>query len=183
MALITDDVVQIIRESIRDIPDFPKPGIIFKDVSTLLNNQAAFKRSMDLFEEKYQGQDVDFVVGIEARGFIFGAALADRLNLPFVPIRKPGKLPSQTIKHTYDLEYGTDTVEIHDDAFENGSSGKKVLIVDDLLATGGSAGAAIELIKKVGGEPTALAFVVELDFLKGREKFPKDLEITSLVHY
>lgn len=183
MVLLSDDVVQIVKDSIRDIPDFPKPGIVFKDITTLLNDQAAFKRAIDIFEEKYQGQDIDYIAGLESRGFIFGPILADRLGLPFVPIRKPGKLPGETFSQEYQLEYGTDCLEVHQDAFNKPALGKKVLIVDDLLATGGTVSASIDLIKKAGGEPIGAAFVIELDFLHGKDKITDDIEVFSLVHY
>lgn len=176
------DKIQIIKDSIRDIPDFPKPGIVFKDISTLLNNPEAFKASIDLLEAKFKDKQIDYIAGIDSRGFIFGSALADRLGIGFVPVRKPGKLPAETIEVSYELEYGTDTVQVHKDAFDNGSS-KRVVIVDDLLATGGTAAATAELVTKLGADLVALAFVVELDFLNGKEKLPKDTEIYSIVNY
>lgn len=172
----------IIKEAIRDIPDFPKPGIVFKDITTLLSDSKSFKLTLDLFEEKYKSKQIDYIACIESRGFIFAAPLADRLGAGLTLIRKPGKLPAETEEFTYELEYGSDTIQIHKDAFSFGR-GKKVLLVDDLLATGGSASAAVELINKVSGELVGAAFVVELDFLNGREKLPKDLEIFSIVNY
>lgn len=174
--------LKLIKDSIRDIPDFPKPGIIFKDITTLLNNKDALVATTDLFAEKFANANIDFIVGLESRGFIFGAALADRLGIAFVPVRKPGKLPSKTIQETYELEYGSDTIEIHEDAFEK-SERKNVLVVDDLLATGGTAAASINLIKKLGANPLALAVVIELDFLNGKDKLPSDTEVFSLINY
>jgi len=171
--------VDLIRESIRDIPDFPKPGIVFKDITPLLSDPEAFKRVLDLLVERYSGRSLDRIVGIESRGFIFGAALADRLGVGFVPVRKPGKLPYRTVKEEYSLEYGTDAIEIHEDAVPEGGA---VLIVDDLLATGGTAAAAVSLVRKIGGEIVEVAFVVELGFLKGREKLP-EVPVFSLVNY
>jgi len=152
---------------IRDIPDFPKPGIVFKDITPLLADGKVLSALMDQFEERYKGQKIDAVVGIEARGFIFGAALADRLKSGFVPVRKKGKLPYKTASHTYDSEYGTDTIEMHEDAVKKGAT---VLVVDDVLATGGTAAATVKLLEDVGAEVVELAFVLELEFLKGREK-------------
>ncbi|MFH1465961.1 MAG: adenine phosphoribosyltransferase [Pseudomonadota bacterium] len=169
----------LIRESIRDIPDFPKPGIVFKDITPLLADPAAFKEVLDRFVERYADRKLDRIVGIESRGFIFGAPLADRLNVGFVPVRKPGKLPYRTVSEEYSLEYGTDSIEIHADAVP---AGGRVLIVDDLLATGGTAAAAASLVRKVGGEVEELAFVVELGFLNGREKLG-GLPVFSLVNY
>jgi len=167
---------EIILGSIRDIPDFPKPGIVFKDITTLLNNPEAFKTLMDHLEKHYADYDLDYVAGIDARGFIFGAALADRLGIGFVPVRKKGKLPYTTVAEKYSLEYGFDEVEIHIDAFgENGccAAGRKsrVLLIDDLIATGGTSKAAENLIDKVGADCVECCFILELGFLKGREGF------------
>jgi adenine phosphoribosyltransferase len=151
---------------IRDIPDFPKPGIIFKDITPLLLDPAAFKYATDLLAERYQGQALDKVAGIESRGFIFGGALALRLGCGFVPVRKPGKLPYKTVAQSYDLEYGSNTLEIHVDAIQKG---EKILIVDDLLATGGTVNATAQLVEKLGGEVHEIVTLVELAFLKGRE--------------
>ena len=164
---------------IREVPDFPKPGILFYDITTLLKDKVGFATLINALSEHYMEKKVDLIVGIEARGFIFGPALAYRLNAGFVPVRKPKKLPAETAKVTYDLEYGTDTLEIHRDAVQKG---QRVIIVDDLLATGGTAGACVELVKSVGGEIAGLAFVVELDFLKGRQKLP-GMDVFSLLHY
>ncbi|HFQ61003.1 MAG TPA: adenine phosphoribosyltransferase [Epsilonproteobacteria bacterium] len=176
---------QIILDSIRDIPDFPKPGIIFKDITTLLSNAKAFDTLMTHLENRYKTYGLDYVAGIDARGFIFGSILADRLGVGFVPVRKKGKLPYTTVAEKYSLEYGFDEVEIHIDAFgENGccSTGKpaKVLLIDDLIATGGTAKAATNLIDKVGAKCVEACFIMELDFLKGREDF--NAPVYSVLH-
>ena len=171
---------QLVRSKIRDVVDFPKPGIVFKDITTAIKDPEAFKRITDFLTEEFKNEGIDYVAGIESRGFIFGAPLALALNAGFIVIRKPGKLPAKVEQESYDLEYGTDTVEIHADAVE---AGKRVLVIDDLLATGGTAGAACKLIEKVGGKLAGIAFVVELDFLNGREKLPKDVKISSMVNY
>lgn len=173
-------VQELIKSRIRDIPDFPREGILFKDITTVLNHPEAFKNSINLLAERYKGQNIDYIAGIESRGFIFGSALAYKMNLGFIPIRKPGKLPAKTEKVSYELEYGTDSLEIHSDALD---PGKKVLIVDDLLATGGTADAAVKLVRKIGGEVVGVAFVVELEFLKGREKLPEDCKINTLISF
>lgn len=164
---------------IRDIPDFPKEGIIFKDITPLLQNKDAFRQAVDQMCDKYKDTHIDVVVGVEARGFIFGAAVAYKLGRGFIPIRKPGKLPFDTVSKTYALEYGQDTVEVHKDAFE---SGKKVLVVDDLLATGGTVGAVCELIEQVGGDIIGISFLIELTFLNGIEKIKK-YPIDVLIKY
>src|ERR1700756_2546950 len=168
-----------LKRLIREIPDFPKPGILFYDITTLLRDKAGFARLIDLFSEHYIGRQIDLILGMEARGFIFGPALAYRLNAGFVPVRKPGKLPAPTVKCEYELEYGSNCLEVHTDAIQKG---QRVLIVDDLLATGGTAEATARLASSLGGEIAGLAFVVELDFLKGREKL-KPYEVFSLLHY
>ena len=173
---LTPEEKTIILDSIRDIPDFPKPGIIFKDITTLLNNPKALNTLMDHLTERYLGYDLDYIAGIDARGFIFGSILADRLGVGFVPVRKKGKLPYTTVAEKYSLEYGFDEVEIHIDAFgENGccSTGErsKVLLIDDLIATGGTAKAAANLIEKVGAHCVEACFIMELGFLKGKEGF------------
>ncbi|HVZ61781.1 MAG TPA: adenine phosphoribosyltransferase [Terriglobales bacterium] len=168
-----------LKKLIREVPDFPKPGILFYDVTTVLKDKLGFAKLIDSLGQCYLGRRVDVVVGIEARGFIFGPALAYRLNAGFVPVRKPKKLPGQTASWTYDLEYGQDTLEIHKDAIEPGQS---VLIVDDLLATGGTALATVKLVESLGGKVESLSFVVELDFLKGRDKLA-GYEVLSLLHY
>ena len=157
--------LQTIKDSIRDIPDFPKPGIIFKDITTLLNNQDAFNLLIEHLTNRYKDYNLDYVAGIESRGFIFGAALASKLNLGFVPIRKKGKLPYTTVSEKYSLEYGFDEVEIHIDAFKKENA--RVLLIDDLLATGGTASAASRLIDKVGAKCVEACFVIELTFLNG----------------
>ena len=168
-----------LKKLVREVPDFPKAGILFYDITTLLKDKVGFATLIDALSEHYLGRSIDLVLGIEARGFIFGPALAYRLNAGFVPIRKPKKLPAETVKWTYDLEYGTDTLEIHKDAIK---PGQRVIIVDDLLATGGTANACLQLTQSLGGKVEALAFVVELDFLNGAKKF-EGTEIFSLLHY
>ena len=156
-----------IADFIRDVPDFPKPGIIFKDISPLLGNIEALRQTTKMLADPYRDSSVDVVTGVEARGFIFGSLLADELGVGFVPIRKPGKLPAETISESYELEYGTDTVEIHADAI---SAGQKVLMCDDLIATGGTIEAACKLVRKIGGDIVAAVFVLELSFLPGRAR-------------
>ena len=156
-----------LKSKIRHVPDFPKPGILFYDITTLLQDPAGLRQSVDALSAPFSDQGIELVVGIESRGFIFGSAVADRLGAGFSPVRKPGKLPSTTIRATYDLEYGSDALEIHDDAV---GRGQRVLIVDDLLATGGTAKATCELVSRLGGDVVALAFLIELVGLNGREK-------------
>ncbi len=170
-----DDLKQIIR----DIPDFPKKGIVFKDITTLLSDAKSFHRMVDLLAHRYVGEKIDQIVGIEARGFILGAALAYKLGTGITLVRKPGKLPYQTRSISYQLEYGEDTLEIHDDAFK---SGDKVIIADDLLATGGTMAAVVELVEKLGAEVYECAFMAELEFLNGREKLP-DGKVFSLLKF
>ncbi len=166
--------------AIRKIPDFPKPGILFYDITTLLKDKVGLATLTDSLAQRFiVGPRVDLVLGIEARGFIFGPALAYRLNAGFVPVRKPKKLPAPTAKWTYELEYGSDTLEIHKDAIQPGQS---VIVVDDLLATGGTAKATTQLVESLGGKVASLAFIVELDFLKGREKLA-GYQVVSLLHY
>src|SRR3990170_1146219 len=160
-------MVEDLKKSIRDIPDFPKKGILFKDSTTLCKDPLLFQRMVDLLGHRYVGKRVDLVVGIEARGFIIGAALAYKLGCGVVLVRKPGKLPHKTHKATYTLEYGEDTLEIHQDAIKKGQS---VVIADDLLATGGTASAVVELVEKLGGNIVECAFIIELDELKGRDR-------------
>ena len=164
---------------IRDVPDFPKQGIIFKDITTLLKEKNAFARAIDLMAEHYADRKIDQIVAIESRGFIFGSALAYELGTGFVPVRKPRKLPARTERVEYALEYGTDCVEIHRDALE---PGQNILIVDDLLATGGTAAAVAELVEKLDAKVESLAFLIELTFLNGREKL-KGYDILSLIQY
>tara|TARA_X000001036_G_scaffold68908_1_gene60048 strand:+ start:2346 stop:2861 length:516 start_codon:yes stop_codon:yes gene_type:complete len=168
-----------IRDLIRDIPDFPKEGILFKDITPVLSDIKALRLSIEEMSKPFMNQNIDVVVGIESRGFIFGAPIADKLDAAFVPIRKPGKLPWNTEKVEYELEYGTDTLEIHKDAI---NEGQNVLIVDDLLATGGTAEAACKLISKIKGTIKGLVILVELDFLKGREKL-NQYNVHSIVKY
>ena len=156
-----------LKSKIRHVPDFPKPGILFYDVTTLLKDPVGFRDAVDAMSAPFAGQGIDIVVGIESRGFIFGSAVADRIGAGFSPVRKPGKLPSTTRRATYDLEYGSDALEIHDDAVR---SGQRVLIVDDLLATGGTAKAASELVTSLGGQVHALSFLIELVGLNGRDR-------------
>ena len=168
-----------IASVIRNIPDFPKPGIQFKDITTLLLNPDALRQTVDTFAERYAADKPDVIVGIESRGFIFGSALAYVMGIPFALARKPGKLPGETIKESFALEYGTDTVEMHVDAIPPGA---RVLIVDDLLATGGTVAAVARLVERLGGTVTEAAFVVELPLLKGREKLAP-LPAFSLVSF
>jgi adenine phosphoribosyltransferase len=159
-----------LKSIIRDIPDFPKKGIIFKDITTLLADARSFQRMVDLLAHRYIGQHIDKVVGVEARGFIIGAALAYKLGAGVVLVRKPGKLPAETFKKTYDLEYGTDTLEIHTDAIK---PGEKVLLADDVLATGGTMAAVVDMVQQMGGDLVECCFMTELNFLQGRQKLPK----------
>jgi adenine phosphoribosyltransferase len=168
-----------LKELIREVPDYPKPGILFYDLTTLLKNPAGFHSLVDTLCNYYVGKQVDVVVGIEARGFILAPALAFRLNAGFVPVRKPKKLPAKVESVTYQLEYGTDTLEIHADAIQ---PGQRVLISDDLLATGGTAAATVALIQELGGEVVGASFAVELTFLNGRAKLP-GIDIFSMIQY
>jgi adenine phosphoribosyltransferase len=168
-----------LKKLIREVPDFPRKGILFYDITTLLKDKLGFARLIDALSAHYIGKEIDLVLGMEARGFIFGPALAYRLNAGFVPVRKPGKLPAETVKVSYELEYGSNSLEVHKDAIRKGD---RVLIVDDLLATGGTAVATAELASGLGGQIAGLAFVVELDFLRGREKLAK-YDVFSLLHY
>jgi len=168
-----------LKKLIREVPDFPKKGILFYDITTLLKDRVGLATLIDALAEHYIGKDVDLVLGMEARGFIFAPALAYRLNAGFVPVRKPGKLPAETTKYDYALEYGTNTLEVHKDAIHRG---QRVIIVDDLLATGGTAEATTKLATSLGAEIAGLGFVVELDFLKGREKL-RQFDVFSLLHY
>jgi len=168
-----------LKKLIREVPDFPKPGILFYDITTLLKDAGGLAEVIDALKSRYSGAPVDIVLGIEARGFIFAPAVAYALGKGFVPVRKPKKLPAETVKTEYALEYGTDALEIHKDAIQ---PGQNVLIVDDVLATGGTAAAVAGLVEKLGGKVAGLAFVVELDFLNGRGKLG-GREVFSLVHY
>ncbi len=169
----------MLKELIRDIPDFPKEGIIFKDITPVLQSPAGLKEVVNKFSEHYANQKVDVIVGAEARGFLFGPAVAINLGAGFVPVRKPGKLPYETASMTYDLEYGTDTLEIHKDAVK---AGDNVLMMDDLLATGGTMAASCELVESLGGKIMGCAFLIELGFLNGKEKLG-EYDIFSLIQY
>ena len=168
----------MIDRYIRDVPDFPKPGIVFKDITPLLQSAEGLRESIDRLAAASADFEFDIVCGVESRGFIFGTALARHLDKGFVPIRKPGKLPWKTASESYELEYGTDTIEIHTDATENS---KRVLMVDDLLATGGTMEAALKLVQKIGGTPVACLFVIELGFLGGRDRLSTPVQ--SLIEY
>ena len=168
-----------LKKLIREVPDFPKPGINFYDITTLLLDAEGLEQTIDALTEKCRGMSIDTVIGVESRGFIFGAPLAYQLGVGFIPVRKPNKLPAESVSVEYDLEYGQDSLEMHKDAV---SDGHRILIVDDLLATGGTAKAVVDLVESVGGKIEGLLFVVELDFLKGREKF-NGYNVQSLVNY
>lgn len=164
---------------VRDIPDFPKKGIVFKDITTLLKDPVAFKCAVDQIGCRFLGRDIDLVVGMESRGFIIGAPLAYNLGAGFVPVRKEGKLPAACIKEEYALEYGTSVLEIHQDAIQ---PGQRVLLVDDLLATGGTMKATVDLVERLGGKPVGIAFLIELTFLNGRSRL-EGYEVFSLIRY
>ena len=168
-----------LRRLIREVPDFPKPGINFYDITTLLLDPNGLEQTIDALTEQCRGMDIDTVIGVESRGFIFATPVAYRLGAGFIPVRKPKKLPAECVSISYDLEYGQDTLEMHKDAVGEGHS---VLIIDDLLATGGTAKAVVDLVESVGGKVAGLLFVVELDFLKGRDKFDGHI-VKSLIHY
>lgn len=168
-----------LKSLIREVPDFPKPGINFYDITTLLKDAAGWRATLDALRAHYAGVQVDVVVGVEARGFFLAPALAYALGAGFVPVRKPGKLPAETVTAEYALEYGTDRLQMHKDAI---TPGQRVLIIDDVLATGGTAAAVAELVERVGGTLLGLGFLVELDFLSGRKKLP-GREIFALLHY
>ncbi|MFA5062479.1 MAG: adenine phosphoribosyltransferase [Candidatus Omnitrophota bacterium] len=169
----------VLEKSIISIVDFPKPGIIFRDITSLIHDKKAFKKAISLLSNKYKGKKIGKVVGIEARGFIFGAAIAHKIGAGFIPVRKKGKLPRKTISASYELEYGTDTLEIHEDSIK---PGEKILIIDDLLATGGTVKAVISLINQLKGKIQGIGFVIELIDLKGKEKL-KDYPVFSLVKF
>ena len=168
-----------LKRKIREIPDFPKPGILFYDLTTLMKDAESLRSVIDILTEKYREMRIDRVIGIEARGFIFGSGVAYNLGAGFVPVRKKGKLPAQKVSVSYDLEYGQSVLEMHEDAVE---AGQRVLIVDDLIATGGTAAATAQMVRQLGAEVLALAFVVELEFLNGREKLG-DSEVFSILRY
>lgn len=168
-----------LEQYIRNVPDFPKKGIGFKDITTLLKDGEAFYRSIEEISAKFDPQKIDIIVGIESRGFVFGAALAYKWKIGFVPVRKPGKLPAESVAEEYELEYGTDSLEIHKDGI---LSGERVLVVDDLLATGGTARATVNLVEKLGGVVSGVVFLIELNFLKGRDKL-RNYTVHSLIEY
>lgn len=168
-----------LKKSIRDVPDFPKKGILFKDITTLCKDPAMFQRMVDLLGHRYVGKGIDLVVGIEARGFVVGAALAYKIGAGIVLVRKPGKLPHKTHKASYTLEYGKDSLEIHQDAI---AKGQRIIVVDDLLATGGTAGAVVNLVEQMGGKIVECAFIIELEELNGRERL-KPHPVHSLISY
>jgi len=168
-----------LKTRIRHVPDFPKAGILFYDITTLLQDPAGFRMAIDALSTPFDGRGIDIVVGIESRGFIFGATVADRIGAGFTPVRKPGKLPSKTVRATYELEYGTDALEIHADAIR---PEQRVLIVDDLLATGGTAAATVDLVKRLGGKVHALAFLIELVALNGRRRLANET-VHSVLQY
>ncbi len=172
-------MAHMLVESIRSVPDFPKKGIMFRDITTLLKNPDAFRQSIDLISAKYSSLKIDKVVGIESRGFVFGAPVAYTLRCGFVPVRKPGKLPAAAIRQEYALEYGSDAIEIHKDAI---AQGERILMVDDLLATGGTMAAACQLVERLGGEIMGTAFLIELAFLPGRSKL-SGYDVFSLISY
>lgn len=169
--------MESLKSKIRSVPDFPKPGILFYDITTLLRDREGFHMTIDALAAPFKDGEIDVVVGVESRGFILGGAVADRLGAGFAPVRKKGKLPSKTVQETYDLEYGTDCLEIHSDAVD---AGQRVLIIDDVLATGGTAAATTALVRRLGGNVQALAFLVELEFLNGRSKIPSETVFSVL---
>ena len=177
---ISRDKVDWLKGTIRDIPDFPKPGIVFKDLTTLLKDKAAFRFTIDTLADKCAALKPEYISGIEARGFILGSAVAYKIGCGFIPIRKPGKLPHKVEKASYELEYGSDCVEVHIDAVDKGD---RVVLLDDLLATGGTAEAAHRLLKTVGANVVGIGFIVELGFLKGRQKLPAGVDVFSIINY
>lgn len=174
------EILSFIESHIRDVPDFPKPGILFKDITPLLSSAEALKQTARLLAKPFRTDDVDIIIGMESRGFLFGTNMSMELNAGFVPVRKPNKLPYHKISAAYELEYGTDKVEIHEDAIKKGD---RVVIHDDLIATGGTAAAATELVKRLGGFVVGYSFIIELTFLSGREKLEKNAPIYSLIKY
>lgn len=174
-----EDVIAKLHAAVRDVPDFPKPGIIFKDITPVLKDGALFRSSVDIFLQECEGKKIDKIVGIDARGFLFGSAVAYELGVGFVPLRKKGRLPYQTESAKYSLEYGEAEMELHIDAIERG---EKIVLIDDLLATGGTSASAITLIKKVGGDLVEAMFLIELEFLRGRKKL-EPVAVTSFLKY
>lgn len=173
-------IAQQVKDKIRDVKDFPKEGILFKDITTALKDAETLRKMVDFLCETFKEQKIDYIIGLESRGFIFGVPVAYNINAGFIPVRKPNKLPAKTLKESYTLEYGVDSIEMHEDALKPGD---KVLIVDDLLATGGTAAAACNLVYKTGAEIVGCGFVIELNDLKGRDKLPKDVKIVSMIEY
>lgn len=169
-----------LKKKIREIPDYPKPGILFYDVTTLLKDADGLRTVIDILVQRYKGQNIQKVLGIEARGFILAPALAYHLGAGFVPVRKKGKLPSETLSASYELEYGTDTLEVHKDAIK---PGERVVLIDDLIATGGTAAATAGMIKELGGNLVEIGFLIELSFLNGREKIPAEFPVFSILQY
>lgn len=168
-----------LKQHIRSVPDFPKTGILFYDITTLLRDPQGFRTTIERLALPFRGQDIDAVVGIESRGFILGAAVAQELGAGFIPVRKPGKLPAKAIKESYNLEYGTDALEMHADAIEEG---QRILVVDDVLATGGTAAATAQLVRQLGGDLQGLAFLIELLFLNGKSRLPGE-QVFSVLQY
>jgi adenine phosphoribosyltransferase len=179
IAMDDKDSMELLKSKIRSVPDFPKAGINFFDITTLLKEKEGFRSTIEALSRPFEKQKIDVVIGVESRGFILGGAVADRLGTGFAPVRKKGKLPSKTVEETYDLEYGTDCLQIHSDAVDRG---QRVLIVDDVLATGGTAAATVKLIRTLGGEVLSLAFLIELEFLNGRGKLGNE-KIFSVLKY
>lgn len=175
---VRQQIIELLKQNIRNIPDFPKDGIQFKDITPLLKNPDTLELTSQVLARPFRHMDIDYVVGLESRGFLFGTNLAQDLHAGFIPIRKPGKLPADTISATYALEYGEDTIEMHTDAFNNGA---RILIHDDLIATGGSAKAATELVEKLGGEVVGYSFIVELAELNGKTSLPEDPKMDILI--
>jgi adenine phosphoribosyltransferase len=169
-----------LKKIIREVPDYPKPGILFYDITTLLKNPDAFKKVIDILTERYRDKGITKILGIDSRGFIFAPCVAYNLGIGFVPVRKKGKLPAETISADYDLEYGSNTIEIHKDALEPGD---KVVVIDDLIATGGTANATVKLVETLGAELIEMAFMIELTFLNGRDNLPENTEVFSVLKY
>jgi adenine phosphoribosyltransferase len=174
------DAVQLVKDKIRNIKDFPIEGIIFRDITTAVKDKDAFREIINFLTDKFKNQGIDYVAVVESRGFVFGSALAYNIDAGCILVRKPGKLPAETISEEYALAYGTDKLEIHKDAIE---PGKKVIVIDDLLATGGTVGATCKLLKKAGAEVKAAAFVIELQDLQGRKNLPQDIDVVSMITY